>query len=332
VRSRLSTLAFAVSCIGLGASLASLVDYVGTDASFCDASGCSTVRLSAWARPLGIPMPVFGVAFFALMIALSFASRPRLRMLAGIGGALWAVALIGIQAFVLHAWCKLCLVSDIAAIALGAVVALGATTIAMRGRVFAIGTVAIASVPALFLALAPAPVVDTPQLATTTTTHIDVEGKVTVIEFLDFECPFCRKLAPVLEQAIAQSSVPVNVVRKMVPLKMHPHARTAALAWCCADAQGKGTEMAAALFATEPDDLTPENCERIATQVGCDLATYQAAVADPATSQRVDDDLAFANASGVHSLPTIFIGDQHFTGANHDAAELVAAIEKSAAH
>ncbi|HEY4177916.1 MAG TPA: vitamin K epoxide reductase family protein [Kofleriaceae bacterium] len=325
MRARLSIIALTASCLGLGASLASLVDYVGADASFCDTSGCSTVRLSAWARPFGIPMPVFGVAFFALMVALSFASRPRFRMLTSFGGALWAVALIGVQAFVLNAWCKLCLVSDVSAIAAGVAIAAGATTVAMRGRVVALMGSALSIVPIVFLALAPPPSAE-PVLATT---KVDAQGKVNIIEFVDFECPYCRRLAPILEKAIAEANVPVNVVRKMVPLKMHPHAMTAALAWCCADAQGKGDEMAAALFATDPDELTPENCERVATSVGCDLEVYRTSLADPATAKRVETDLAEASAAGVHALPTIFIGDQHLTGANHDVPELVAAIERS---
>lgn len=327
MRARLSFLAFALSCLGLGASLASLFDYVVNDAAFCDASGCATVRLSAWAHPLGIPMPIFGVVFFAAMVSLSFISRPRVRKVVAIGGALWAVALIAVQAFVIHAWCKLCFVADISAIAAGVVVGLGAATVAVRGRLVATGAVALAAVPALFLALSPAPAVDQPIAVFTPV----VEGRVTVVQYTDFECPFCRRLAPVLESAVAKSSVPVTVVRKMVPLKMHPHARTAALAWCCADAQGKGEEMAAALYATEPDELTPENCERVAESVGCDMDKYRASFADAATAARVDKDIAEASAAGVRGLPTIFIGDQHLTGANHSEADLVAAIERSQA-
>ncbi len=326
MHARRSILAFVLSCVGLGASLASLVDYVRIDPSFCDASGCATVRLSAWAQPLGIPMPVFGVVFFVAMIGLSFVSRRRLRMTAAIGGAVWALTLIGVQAFALHAWCKLCLVADASAIALAVTIALGATTVALRGRVLAMGASALAIVPALFLVLAPPAGDGTPAFATR---EPAVEGKVTVVEFIDFECPFCRRFAPVVEKAIASSKVPVHVVRKMVPLTMHPHALTAALAWCCADAQGKGEEMAAALYATEPDDLTSENCERIAARIGCDVTKYRASLADPATARRVEADVATATAAGVRALPTIIIGDQHLTGANHDVAELVAAIERS---
>ncbi|HEY0253462.1 MAG TPA: DsbA family protein, partial [Kofleriaceae bacterium] len=94
-------------------------------------------------------------------------------------------------------------------------------------------------------------------------------GVATIVDFVDFECPFCRRFAPTLDAAIASATVPVRLVRKMTPLKIHPHAMTAALAWCCADAQGKGDAMAKALFEAPVDKLTPEGCEQIAVDVGC---------------------------------------------------------------
>jgi protein-disulfide isomerase len=115
----------------------------------------------------------------------------------------------------------------------------------------------------------------------------------------------------------------------MVPLSIHPHAMDAALAWCCADAQGKGDAMAAALFAADPADLTPAGCEAIAARVGCDLGRYRASLRDPATRDRVDRDLAEARAAGVRYLPTIFVGTTQLTGAGASAAELAALIAKA---
>ncbi|HET9988647.1 MAG TPA: vitamin K epoxide reductase family protein, partial [Kofleriaceae bacterium] len=79
MRPRLSLAAFVLSVAGFGASLASLIDYRAP--TFCAESGCDIVRASAWSHPLGIPMPLVGLAFFAGMIALSFVARPRLRRL-----------------------------------------------------------------------------------------------------------------------------------------------------------------------------------------------------------------------------------------------------------
>ena len=60
---------------------------------------------------------------------------------------------------------------------------------------------------------------------------------------------------------------------------------------------------------------------------GCDVDRYREALADPATAARVDADSADARAAGATSLPTVFIGDQKFAGANHSALDLIAAID-----
>ncbi len=318
MRIRLSQFALASSLVGLAASLASLVDFLAPVPTFCAETGCATVRASAWAHPLGIPMPIFGIGFFLVMTALAFVARPRLRVAFAIAGGVWAVGLVALQAFEIGAFCRLCMVADTAAIALAVSVIAGARTVRFSWLALpAVG--AIAAALALLGAATHAP---EPAIAPTVAT-----APATVVEYVDFECPFCRKLAPALELAVAQARVPVHVVRKMVPLAMHAHAMTAALAWCCADAQGLGDAMAAALFTAPVEDLTPDGCERLATRVGCDLARYRAALADPATRARIARDVADAHAAGASALPTIDIGRARFAGSNHAADELRAAIE-----
>ncbi len=328
----LSVFALALSCLGLGASLASLVDYLSPIPTFCAASGCETVRTSAWAYPLGIPMPVFGVVFFAAMIVLALVARPRLRMVLALGGAAWALVLVGVQAFQIGAWCKLCMVADSSATALALCVVAGAQSIRLTAARAVLGAALVVALPLVFaIATAPSaePVANPAATAVVpdVVTRAQQPGVVTIVEFVDFECPFCRRFAPELAAAVDHATANVAVVRKMVPLPMHAHARTAALAWCCADAQGKGDAMAQALFDAPPDELTPEGCERIAAQVGCDLDQYRQTLADPATSERVAADTADAQAIGASALPTVFIGDQRFTGANHTASDLLAAID-----
>jgi protein-disulfide isomerase/uncharacterized membrane protein len=325
-RSRLAVPALLLSLVGLGASLASLVDFLAPAPTFCAESGCATVRASAWAHPLGIPMPVLGVAFFATMIALAVVSRPRLRFALAIAGAAWATGLIALQAFAIGAWCKLCMVADPAAIALAVVVVAGAGTVRFTWRRGALALPAIAVLPAVFAIVPHEPAPSLPGVPDVIARE-QIAGEVTIVEFLDFECPFCRELAPKLAAAVEEAAMPVRVIRKMVPLRIHPHAHDAALAWCCADAQGKGDAMATALFAAPPEDLTPEGCERLAAQVGCDIEQYRAQLADPATEERLAHDLADARAAGVRGFPTVFIGDQRVSGASHETAELLAAID-----
>ncbi|HEY0194163.1 MAG TPA: vitamin K epoxide reductase family protein [Kofleriaceae bacterium] len=328
----LSWIALGLAVIGLGASLASLIDYAGASATFCADTGCDTVRASAWAHPLGVPMPVLGVGFFAAALGLGFAEAPRLRRALAIAGGAWALLLIGLQAFAIGAWCKLCLVADPAAIGYALAVVAGGRARALRpslGRGLTVGLAVGATVGALALvthAHGPAPVVATAPAMPGFVAAAQTPGAITLVEVVDFECPYCRRMQARLQAAIAQAGRPVHVVRKMLPLAMHSHARPAAIAYCCAEAQGQGDAMAAALFAAPPDELDDAGCERLAARIGCDLARYRDA--RPAAEARVAADSAQVEAAGIHALPTLFIGAQELVGAGKSVAELAAMIAR----
>jgi protein-disulfide isomerase/uncharacterized membrane protein len=332
MRTKLSVVALAVATIGLAASLASLIDYFGTTATFCAETGCATVRESAWAHPLGIPMPLLGVAFFAAAVVLGFANAPRLRRALAILGAAWALLLIGVQAFAIGAWCKLCMIADPAAIVYAVAVLAGATAVRFSiGR--AIATVPVTAAILAGLALwqhsaAPPPPPPVADGIPAFVKAAQVPGTATIVEVVDFECPFCRRLQDRLTQAIAQTKAPVKVVRKMLPLRIHDHAMPAALAYCCADAQGKGEAMAAALFAAPPDELSPEGCEKLAANVGCDLERYRKDL--PGAQARIAAEMAEVRAAGVRSLPTMFIAGERIVGAGKTADELTAMLEHAA--
>jgi uncharacterized membrane protein/predicted DsbA family dithiol-disulfide isomerase len=353
----LSLGAIASAIVGLGASLTSLIDDLGGAPTFCAETGCELVRTSAWARPLGIPMSLLGVLFFAAALALAFVHAPRLRRGLAIAGGAWALWLIALQAFAIGAWCKLCLVADSAALVHAALVLAGARAFSLsaartRDARSASSRAAspvrspdvLAASPRLLLPLAPAvaavvallgrwteapPAADpsASQHTPESVTRAQAPGAVTIVEFLDFECPFCRAMQARLDRAIAQTSTPVRVVRKMVPLPQHRGAGPAALAYCCAEAQGLGDEMARALFAASPDELTPEGCEAIAVRIGCDLTRYRADMA--AAAERVAADLRDAAQAGVRGLPTIFIGAERIHGASASVAELAAMIDRA---
>ncbi|HEX3766690.1 MAG TPA: vitamin K epoxide reductase family protein [Kofleriaceae bacterium] len=327
----LAVAALGAAVIGLGASVASLIDYLGASPTFCAEAGCATVRESAWAHPLGIPMPVLGIAFFTAALVLGFVEAPRLRRALAIAGAVWAAALIGVQAFAIGAWCQLCMVADPAAIAYALAVLAGAATLRRSAvRVAAVGSSLAAAVAglALWTGAEPPPPAPPPSELPAFVQAAQVPGAATVVEVVDFECPFCRQMQDQLATAVAGVRVPVRVVRKMLPLSAHPHAMPAALAYCCADAQGKGDEMAAALFAAPPDELTAEGCERLAAGVGCDLDRYRRDL--PAAQTRVAAEMAEVRAAGVHALPTLFIGDTRIEGASASADELADIIHRAA--
>jgi protein-disulfide isomerase len=321
--------AIASAIVGLGASLTSLVDDLGGAPTFCAETGCEIVRTSAWARPLGIPMSLLGVAFFSAALALAFVPAPRLRRWLAIAGGAWAVWLIALQALVIGAWCKLCLVADPAAIVHAALVAAGARTLAAAPRRLLPIAPAVLAIVALLGAWTEAPPAVAPSAPPgrpASVARAQAPDAVTIVEFVDFECPYCRAMQARLDRAIAQTPTPVRIVRKMVPLPQHAGAGPAALAYCCAEAQGRGEEMARALFAASPGELTPEGCEAIAARIGCDLDRYRADLA--MAERRVASDLRDAEQAGVRALPTIFIGGERINGASASVEQLAALIAR----
>lgn len=304
---------------GLVASLALANDYLFSPA-FCASTGCDVVRASSWSHPLGIPLPVIGAAYFVLMLGLLMTDRPRARKGVALAGAIGAIGLIALQGLVIGAWCKLCMIVDSSTVVLATCVMGGAELRRYRiGAAFATATSVALAFAVFAMAAEPA--------ATPTYAVAKSEGKVTIVEMLDFECPFCREMNRRLEEALAQAKGPVEIVRKMVPLPMHRNAMPAALAWCCADAQGKGEEMARALFAAEPSTMTTEGCAKLAAQIGCDMDRYGRDMAR--AHERVANDIREYRASGANGLPTLFIGDERVEGATLSAEELLAVIERA---
>jgi protein-disulfide isomerase len=319
---------------GLAVSVALAIDHLGPVPAYCAEGGCATVRESAWSHPLGIPTPLIGAGFFAIMLAL-IAVAPRgaaVRRGLAIAGGLAAIGFIVIQGAVIGAWCELCLVVDGAAIALAGLALARSITPVRRAGAAVIGGLAVAAIaaPIAIAGVRSPDGVPAPVVAATLPDVIareQVPGVVTIVEFMDFECPHCRRMHGRLAAAIEKGARPVRLVRKMVPLNIHPGALAAALAWCAADAQGKGDAMADALIAAHPSTLTARGCERIAEMLGLDLVAYRATYAAKTTQARVEADLDAAKAAGVKYLPTIYVGSSAFMGAGATEAELIAAIQ-----
>jgi predicted DsbA family dithiol-disulfide isomerase/uncharacterized membrane protein len=325
-----SLAALALGLAGLCSSTALLVDSLGPAPAFCGEGGCAEVRSTVWAHPLGVPMPLLGVAFFTLALALGCTRAVRARRAVALVGAAGALGLLAIQGFVIGAWCRLCVVTDVIVILHATVVLIGPAWPAARRRRVALTAAAGAlafGLPMAALRESPAP------LATATSlpdlvARAELPGSALVVDFVDFECPFCRAFHARLTSAIAEAAVPVRVVRVMVPLAQHRGALPAAVAWCCAENQGRGDEMADRLLAAA--DLDPASLERLAGDLGLDLARYRADAASPATRARIEADAAMARSAGVRSLPTIYIGHRRFVGARASVAELVAALRAAA--
>lgn len=139
------------------------------------------------------------------------------------------------------------------------------------------------------------------------------DALVTVVEFSDFQCPYCAKLAPTVH-ALVQRHPDVRVVFRQLPLPNHALARPAALAALAAHRQGRFWEMHDALFerggSFDADDL-----DQIAEQLGLDMARFAADREDPALEQIVAEDEALARQVGVDGTPASFVNGRFLGGA-----------------
>lgn len=139
-------------------------------------------------------------------------------------------------------------------------------------------------------------------------------GQATVVEFVDFQCPFCRKSHVMLAPLLAARKGRVRVVRKHVPLPMHVNAAPAARASVCADAQGRGDDMADALFRAPVFDIDEVGCAQIAERLGLDLARFSACVSDATTARRIEQDERDFDAVGGTGVPLLYVGTERLEG------------------
>jgi uncharacterized membrane protein len=315
----------------LAASLASAVDDLGPRATFCSESGCDQVRHSWWAHPVGVPMWLVGVVFYVAMVSLAFAERHQVvRRVLAIAGGVWGATLIVIQGASIGAWCKLCLVADPSAIVLAGCALLGARAVKLTGKSFGAtaGGIAVAVLVLAAWTHRSSPPLPEGGPMPPAIAKEQVPGEVTIVEFVDFECPFCRDNQKRLEEAIARSDVHVHLVRKMFPLPIHPHSIYAAVCYVRAEMQGKGDAVASALFAADPDDLSSKKVEELAVKLGVGDKRYEA---DFTTGKdRVLGDIHLAQSLDIDHLPTVYIGSVRVVGTSLDVPDLVELIASQA--
>lgn len=139
--------------------------------------------------------------------------------------------------------------------------------------------------------------------------------KAQLVEFLDFECPSCGFIHPVVEELKAEFGDRITFVHRHFPLSMHPNSGQAALAAEAAGQQGQYQQMASRLFETQSQWAGSQQSQAplfrtYAEELGLDLALYDAAVADQQTEERILADIADGKALGVSGTPTFFLNGE----------------------
>lgn len=129
---------------------------------------------------------------------------------------------------------------------------------------------------------------------------------VTIAVFTDFQCPYCAKAVPLLDQVLEQYPGKVNILFKNFPLRMHEFAIPSALAALAADKQGRFWPMHDLLFQSY-NNLSEEKILECARLAGLDIEKFNSDRNDPKTNQQVQMDLKNGQSAGVRGTPTIFV-------------------------
>ena len=140
------------------------------------------------------------------------------------------------------------------------------------------------------------------------------DAKVTIVEWSDFECPFCSRVGPSLKQIKAAYPNDVRVVFRHQPLPFHPSAKPAAEASLAAHEQGKFWEYHDKLFANQKA-LDRASLERYAQELGLNVGQFKTALDSGKFRAKVEADSAAGNAVGANGTPTFFINGREFVGA-----------------
>jgi protein-disulfide isomerase len=139
------------------------------------------------------------------------------------------------------------------------------------------------------------------------------DARITLIEFSDFECPYCSAAVKQVDAVMAAYPKDVKLIYKQFPLSMHPHAQMAAEASLAANEQGKFWEMYEVLFQNSRR-LSAENMLSMAQQIGLDMNKFKADLDSGKFKSVIQKDLADGDAAGVYGTPAFYINGQQYNG------------------
>jgi len=140
------------------------------------------------------------------------------------------------------------------------------------------------------------------------------KAPVTIIEFSDYQCPFCKRAEDSVNKVMQVYGDKVRLVFRDYPLPMHPMARPASEAAACANAQGKFWEYHAKLFDNQ-SALQDDKLKQYAKDVGLDSTKFDECLEKKPHKAAIDQDIADGNKVGVNGTPAFFINGRMISGA-----------------
>jgi protein-disulfide isomerase len=137
---------------------------------------------------------------------------------------------------------------------------------------------------------------------------------VTVVEFSDFECPFCRQAETTVKRLVATYPDQIRLIYRHFPLQnIHPNALHAAEASECAAEQGRFWQMHDVLFANHAA-LAPEKVSEYAGRAGLDMQAFSTCLANGHAKSAVQQDMTDGERYGVQGTPTFFVNRRVVVG------------------
>ena len=146
----------------------------------------------------------------------------------------------------------------------------------------------------------------------------DKNAPVELVEFADYQCPYCQKVAPQIEQLKKEFGPKLTVVFKDFPLSMHPNAEKAAEASRCAGEQGKYWEYHDLLFNSQ--EIKPNELKEHANALKLDSDRFDACLDKGTEAAAVKKDLDEAMSLGLTGTPSFFVNGHFFSGVVEYAA------------
>ncbi len=312
------------------AAAALIIDYQNPgDPAFCGVeSACLQLRRSTVGQEIAerlypLNLPQLGLLSFVVLLALSFfqSSRARVQVLAAACtlGGLGAAGLIVAQASA-RIFCLYCMIVDTSTlVAAGASLALLSKlkteadlarllTPSMRWDVtlrwFTAIAVAVGG-PFIWARYPVVPALPAPIQA------FQTPGKLTVVSFTDFQCPYCRLTHPILTALRKRPDVDFH--RVMAPLEFHLGAEPAALGYLCTP-EDRRDELAELLYAADETHLTTPGVVEMARTLGVDGDAVQACIDSPKAHEKLALEKKIFQDAGGAGLPTTYIGRSVIVG------------------
>jgi len=137
---------------------------------------------------------------------------------------------------------------------------------------------------------------------------------ITIVEFSDFECPYCGGLFPTLKEIETKYADKIRVVYRQYPLtSLHPHAQKAAEASLCADEQKRFWDFHDSLFGNQ-QDLTVDSLKRRAVELKLDAPAFNMCLDSGKHAETIKKDIVEGSRAGVSGTPAIFINGRLLSG------------------